>query len=420
MKNEQGKRNKEKAGQGMKNWGYSESFVIAFEISMLGFILEIFLRGRGVTAPHMPYNLVIVLALVLVLLFLHLRYRNTPVIKWLSSVPCSVSAISVYALLVLLLGFIPQQTIQSGWLQLTGLSHLKNSWPFTLVQFYLLVSLGLVVLRRGIPFRLKNLGFLMNHFGLWITLIAAGLGSGDLKRVTIELYEGGEFNQAGIQGEQEGFIMPFSMKLIDFNLELYNPKIAVADRIKGEIIQQHGETLPLISKGFETTWIDWKVKVIRFLPNAVKTDSGFTMADKPGSMAAAFVQTRNVRTGDTLSGWITTGSMMYEPTFLDLTGSHLLILTEPEPKRFESMVVCKDQNEIYDTVMLEVNKPHRFRGWKLYQSSYDSNLGKYSALSVVEAVRDPWLPLVYAGILLLLGGAIYLFWMGRGIRGETE
>jgi hypothetical protein len=45
-------------------------------------------------------------------------------------------------------------------------------------------------------------------------------------------------------------------------------------------------------------------------------------------------------------------------------------------------------------------------------------MGKYSKRSVIEAVRDPWLPVVYAGILMLLGGAVYLFWLGRPVKTE--
>jgi hypothetical protein len=73
--------------------------------------------------------------------------------------------------------------------------------------------------------------------GLWITLVAIGLGAGDLKRVTLNLYEKGDYTKAGIRsGQLDMFDMPFSTKLLDFDIELYNPKIAVADGLKGEIL----------------------------------------------------------------------------------------------------------------------------------------------------------------------------------------
>jgi cytochrome c biogenesis protein ResB len=265
---------------------------------------------------------------------------------------------------------------------------------------------------------MKNFGFLLNHLGLWITLVAAGLGSGDQKSVSVDLLEESDFSNTGVFENQQKIDLPFSMKLIDFNIEFYNSKIAVADQAKGEILQKHAETLPLIYKGFESTLIDWKIKVKEFIPFAIKTDNGYTPADKPGSVTAAFVETKNNVTGDTASGWITSSSMMYEPKFLDLKRSRLLFLTDPEPKKFESLVLVRDKEGREDTIKLEVNKPHRINGWKVYQLGYDTQMGKYSKRSVIEAVRDPWLPVVYFGILMLLAGAVYLFWLGRPVSEE--
>ena len=40
-------------------------------------------------------------------------------------------------------------------------------------------------------------------------------------------------------------------------------------------------------------------------------------------------------------------------------------------------------------------------GWKLYQVSYDVRKGKWSEYTIIEAVKDPWLPLVYIGFYML-------------------
>ena len=62
---------------------------------------------------------------------------------------------------------------------------------------------------------------------------------------------------------------------------------------------------------------------------------------------------------------------------------------------------------VRDTI--RVNKPLSVRGWKIYQFSYDEARGKDSDISVFELVRDPWLPLVYLGIFMMLAGALSLF-----------
>ena len=66
-----------------------------------------------------------------------------------------------------------------------------------------------------------------------------------------------------------------------------------------------------------------------------------------------------------------------------------------------------------DTVLIPQTIPAEAA---IYQQSYDETMGKWSKLSVINAVRDPWLPVVYFGIFLLIAGAVYLFWIGREIK----
>ena len=55
---------------------------------------------------------------------------------------------------------------------------------------------------------------------------------------------------------------------------------------------------------------------------------------------------------------------------------------------------------------VEVNKTVEVEGWKIYQFGYDTQQGAGSQTSILELVSDPWLPLVYAGIYMMLGGAV--------------
>ena len=58
---------------------------------------------------------------------------------------------------------------------------------------------------------------------------------------------------------------------------------------------------------------------------------------------------------------------------------------------------------------IEVNKPFTINGWKIYQLSYNEQMGKWSNLSIFELVTDPWMPVVYVGIFMLLFGAVGMF-----------
>ena len=82
------------------------------------------------------------------------------------------------------------------------------------------------------------------------------------------------------------------------------------------------------------------------------------------------------------------------------------------PKRFASeiQILTKSGKNIQTTV--EVNKPVEVDGWKIYQYGYDTQMGAMSQTSILELVSDPWLPLVYTGIYMMLAGAVCLFILG--------
>ena len=82
------------------------------------------------------------------------------------------------------------------------------------------------------------------------------------------------------------------------------------------------------------------------------------------------------------------------------------------PRRFASdiQILTKTGKNIQTTV--EVNKPIEVDGWKIYQYGYDTQMGAMSQTSILELVSDPWLPLVYTGIYMMLGGAVCMFLFG--------
>ena len=82
------------------------------------------------------------------------------------------------------------------------------------------------------------------------------------------------------------------------------------------------------------------------------------------------------------------------------------------PKRFASeiQILTKTGKNIETTV--DVNKPYEVDGWKIYQYGYDTQMGAESQISILELVSDPWLPLVYTGIYMMLAGAVCMFVIG--------
>ena len=90
------------------------------------------------------------------------------------------------------------------------------------------------------------------------------------------------------------------------------------------------------------------------------------------------------------------------------------------PRRFASdiQILTKTGKNIKTTV--EVNKPVEVDGWKIYQYGYDTQMGAMSQTSILELVSDPWLPLVYTGIYMMLAGALCMFILGKGVKRKLK
>lgn len=84
------------------------------------------------------------------------------------------------------------------------------------------------------------------------------------------------------------------------------------------------------------------------------------------------------------------------------------------PRRFASDIHVRTKRGKDFEATVDVNHPVEVDGWKIYQYSYDTKAGADSRISIFELVRDPWLPYAYAGIIMMLAGALFmLFGNGR-------
>jgi hypothetical protein len=399
-------------------WGYRESFMIVLEVFLLGMILQVLSGGRHFNSLHWPFNMITGIILIILLVLTHILFGHKPFIKWLSSVPAAVSTITFFAFVVLLLGFIPQNNPNApGFIKILGLTYIRNGWLLTVSGFYLLVCLGLVILRRALPLNRRNIGFLFNHAGLWIILFAGSLGNTDVKKLDIELTEGQEYQNTGLNQTGNAVSLPFSLKLLDFTIDEYPPKIGIGNIKTGELMDQSGTQLVLIKEDQVYPFNDWEIKVIKIFTDAYPCNETYEQNDSTGAAPAAFVHVKNSRNNVETEGWISCGSYAIKPSFISLDSDHVLFMNQPEPEKYASEIVLLQDNKT-DTVIIEVNKPYHIKGFSLYQLSYDESYGKWSATSLIEAVKDPWLPVVYIGILMMLAGSVYLFWKGNEIRKE--
>ena len=107
------------------------------------------------------------------------------------------------------------------------------------------------------------------------------------------------------------------------------------------------------------------------------------------------------------------GMVKTMPMSIELKKFIMETYDDGSPKRYASVLkIAEKQDEAFEAT-IDVNKPIVVDGWKIYQYGYDTSMGAESKISILELVSDPWLPLVYAGIFMMLGGAVCMFVFGR-------
>ncbi len=151
----------------------------------------------------------------------------------------------------------------------------------------------------------------------------------------------------------------------------------------------------------------WKMKEIPFILNHL----GVVLAIVAATLGNADIQSLQMTVFTDEPEWraVDDAGTLHEPGLaIEL---HKFTLEEYEdgtPKRFASdiTVYTEDGKTVPGTV--EVNKPLKVNGWKIYQYGYDVRMGPDSTYSVFQLVRDPWIFWVYLGIFMMIAGALCL------------
>lgn len=394
-------------------WGYAEGWFISIGLLVTGFALQLAGGGLDATALAWPINLYIGIVFTVLLIVVWVPFRERAAVAWLGRVPAAICSIALITFLVLLMGLILQDDEQAApWIRRLGLSSMTSSWPFLLAMFFFLAALGMATLKRLIPFKGKNVGFLLNHLGLYVAVLGGLLGSADVERLLMELREG-ELNWHA--SDRNGHLreMPLAMELIRFRKEEYPPKIAV---IETESQAFHADTranMFEIHEGRTGSIAEWEIRILRHHPLAMPIGERYEAVNDTGAAPASLVRAIHATTGEAREGWITCGSFAFPHGLLELDDVYSLAMTLPRASRYSSDVLLYTKSGIAEEITIQVNKPVAAEGWKLYQYSYDDRFGRWSRVSIIEVIRDPWLPVVYTGIFMMLAGAVYLMFKGR-------
>lgn len=366
----------------------------------------------------------------------------------MSTMQAAIPAIAAAAILTLIMGVTKQVAEGKRPMDPLGLTKMLSFWPFILVYVWMTAIVGEVTINQIARFSWRRFPTLVSHVGLFLILTCGTLGSADMLRVKMYC-ETGQPEWRGLDAFNNVHQLPVAIQLEKFTIDEYPPKLMLIDKTGRPLPQDKPENL-LVDNGMKSgQLLDCKIDILKRIDNAVpvmlskmigkmpegmmgnirmdslgqaRNKDGYIASDASGSACALLVRvTRGVNANGSsdshlikgqkqvMTGWITSGSYLFPYQALRLKDGRMLAMPNREPRRFASLVNIYTQSGQNIQTEIEVNKPFTIEGWKIYQLSYNEQMGKWSNLSVFELVTDPWLPVVYIGIFMLLIGAVGMF-----------
>ncbi len=288
-----------------------------------------------------------------------------------------------------------------------------------------LFSLNLMVCLIN-KFSLKNrsLGSSLAHSSILIILLGALIGILFAQKDYVIIRKGQAINSFIYRGKN--IPLGFSIRLNDF---IYNENIDVKEKLlvySGERSEKDVCNIDFAKKAENAKGLLAKISVNPGSPQEI-ADTGYKI--KVLRYVADFVM--DTSTKEVLSRSAEPNNPALEVELIDPQGKaknawifarfpdiHQGISTDFQirynwaprrPKDFISKVtILKDNQEVLNRD-IQVNAPLNFAGYNFFQSGYDSQNLSWTGLQVV---RDPGVPVIYAGFILLIVGLVMIFYVG--------
>ncbi|MFI3322279.1 MAG: cytochrome c biogenesis protein ResB [Rikenellaceae bacterium] len=222
-------------------WGYSESFAIIGGITLIGLMLQLTVGSFDFYLLSAPINFYVGTVLTILSILLGIKCKTSSFARWFASIQLAVATLSVLLLLTIIMGLTPQMTEQTTKL---GFEMMTSNWAFVFLYTILIISVGVVIVRRIRLFKPKDIPFYLNHFGLWLLLISSGLGYADMQRYIMYVSEG-ETEWRVYDNENNIKELPIAITLNDFSMEFYPARKVVVDTQTGKILKGEVEDYTL-------------------------------------------------------------------------------------------------------------------------------------------------------------------------------
>lgn len=371
----------------------------------MGLGLQSFFGAFPLAILAYPVNLITTVLLLLVAGLCCKLLSTHRITRFLSSGATALSALFFIGLMALVFGLTHQQTDAHDIPARLGIRAMTSYYPFVLSYLYLLIALSFATFRR-LKWELSvlNVGFFLNHAGLLIVLLSIGLGTADKLQLRAKVKEGQQITKATAQSGRN-HDLPFSLQLVDFEIQTYLPKLAIIDVQTGKYLPEGAPSfydVDSAASSFEL--LQHHFLLLKYIDQASPDEKGgYQAADDNGFPPAVWLQ------ADGKSSWVTCGNWQVPYRMFGLSATQSLVMLNPEARSYESLVqITQNGNEFQQRIA--VNRPLHLGAWSVYQSSFDATQGKASSFSVFQLIYDPWKNLTQVGLAMLILGALSLFW----------
>ncbi len=413
---------------------YRTSFLRCALLIAAGTTLQFMTGGIDSGFLHYPWGLVLAVNYVYLLI---LAYSFSSRYRWLRTLwddrACISSSVTLL-LLVIVFGLVRQEGSENGPAGVLGFSSMRSSWIFCIVLFYFMTALGIrsvaeldalfrrIFRRRPFPgfvavqpfHGIRRAAVTLIHLCVFLILLAGMFGSGDKIRCRLTAHQGVPVGMA-MTGDGRSVGLPFVLVLKDFSIDEYPPRLYVYD---GKAGVPSREFLSAGEDGAEASVEGWSLRADTVLLSAGKmpADDRYVPSDHVGAMPAVLVSARNEVSGVSRRGWVSCGSHVFGSSSLDLGEGSAVVMPYPQARRYTSEVGISRKDGEEREYVIEVNHPVRIGAWRIYQSGYDTDTGRWSTVSILECVRDPWFPVVRISLWMILVSAAVIAVAAGGSR----
>jgi len=285
------------------------------------------------------------------------------------------------------------------------------------------------VLRANGSARYRAFGSMLTHISILLILAGAVIRGVWGEKGYIELREGE--THAQVVTETGVKPLPFAIHLTKFEIETYDQANGEASAVAHDgdsslVISWPEKNLKAalpIKVGLEQAFGEFKITILKCVPDFVvdmQTHEVTSRSSEPRNPAILVAVN-----GPTYHNhrWLfakfpdfvmhTPDSQTSGPSPLQMVYQyHGAMPRRTMPagpiKSFKSTIELLEGESVVGHRVVEVNSPFAFKGYSFYQSGYNPDDLSYTALQVV---KDPGVPVVYAGFSLMIIGLFIVFYL---------